>query len=183
MLLAQNAAEIPKGHIEGILKHLLFSIMKGDDGTRENALLLLHSFVDGANELAVLTLLENDAFNVLVRLMNCSKRQIRSVSASICHSLYRRRSDAQDKFFLVNGASKLLQLIVWNSDDEEVLKELLGQLEGLILDEQGRPRRENCMQLQQLMTLDILRDLLLLQKSDAVKQQFNYLMRVFVSFF
>lgn len=183
MLLAQSAGEVPKGHIEGILKHVLSSIKKGEDSTRENALLLLHSFVGGANELAVLMLLENDTFNVLVRLMNCSKRQIRTVSASICHSLYRHRSDAQDKFFLVNGASKLLQLIVWNSDEEEALKELLEQLEGLILDEKERPRRESCLQLQQLMTFDILRDLILLQKSDSVKQRLSYLMKIFGSTF
>mmetsp|Transcript_10227 Transcript_10227/g.10172 ORF Transcript_10227/g.10172 Transcript_10227/m.10172 type:complete len:160 (+) Transcript_10227:319-798(+) len=150
----------------------------GTDDLRENSLLLLFYFVDVASEEAISKLLKLNIFKALVRWFLCSKPELRHISADICDKIYRGRKDAQEAFLNEQGAVKLVQLIAWSSDQDEVLFDLLGYLIDLMQDANEDPLMENIRRVHESMVWDIIRNIDTTEKSQELMEQLDAVIRL-----
>ncbi|CAG9330224.1 unnamed protein product [Blepharisma stoltei] len=165
-------------YVEKDLPLLLASIKMGTDDLRENSLLLLFYFVDVASEESITKLLKLNIFNALVRWFLCSKAELRHISADICAKIYRGRRAAQEAFLNEQGAFKLVQLIAWSSDQEDVLLDLLGYLIDLMQDENDDPVLENIGKVHECMVWDIIRNIDTTEKSQELMEQLDAVIRL-----
>lgn len=168
-------------YLSSIIGEILNFIRNRGDDMRENCVMLLFEYVGRASTLLIEDLLMINAFEVLVRWMNCSNRELRMTCAKICQVLYKRQKIEQDQFIALKGHFKLVQLLVWSTGSEVDLMKILCCIEDLIFVCGKTVRLDVCSQLQSAMAVEAIRDLIGAKQSLRVLSKAIFLKRVIVN--
>lgn len=147
-----------------VLKTLTNNIKSGSDDLRDNTMMLLYYTLDYMTEDNILTLLEENIFQLLMRSILCQKSELRHLTAVICGKLYKGRAYAKKLFIDLKGGKQLVQQILWSSENDLILNSLLENLIELLVDDDGQPVEEYVQKLNEEKALDIIRDITNLDK-------------------
>ena len=161
-----------------VLLTFINCIKTGSDDLRDNTMMLLYYALDYMNEDQVLTLLELGIFQLLMRSILCQKSELRHLTAAICGKLYKGRPYAKKIFIDLKGGKQLVQQILWSSESETALNNLLDILIELLLDEEGLPVQDYITKLNEEKALDIICDISSPDKSPETIELIDYLITI-----
>lgn len=161
-----------------VLPALINYIKTGSDDLRDNTMMLLYYALDYMNDDQVLTLLELGIFKLLMRSILCQKSELRHLTAAICGKLYKGRAYAKKIFIDLKGGKQLVQQILWSSENDPVLNNLLEILIELLLDDEDQPVQDYVNKLNDEKALDIIRDITNPDKSPETIDLIDYLITI-----
>lgn len=143
-------------YIEVFLPVIVVFIKSGSKDLKENALFLLHYYVDYASEKALNKILIMNAFSYLTKWILAPKNELRTFTVILCYKLYKDRPHAKKDFIKVNGGFLLIQLIGWYSDNDS-LGQLLSYLEELVTENCETIIKDNVEMTSEPLTFNILK--------------------------
>ena len=167
-------------YIEVFLPLILAFIKSGSMDLKENAIFLLHYYVDYAAEKAIVKMITLKIFDFLAKFLLSSKNDLRKFSANLCYKIYKERTFAKLEFIKANGGFYLIQLIGWYGDND-FLEDLLRNLEELITTNGEFPIESNIADTAEPLSLKILKNIDLSGKPLEIRLQLDKLISLYQS--
>ncbi|OMJ65334.1 hypothetical protein SteCoe_38453 [Stentor coeruleus] len=143
-------------YIEVFLPVIVIFIKSGSKDLKDNALFLLHYYVDYASEKAINKILTMDTFSFLTKWILAPNNYLRTFTVILCYKLYKDRPNAKKDFIKVNGGFMLIQLIGWYSDNDS-LGQFLSYLEELVTENCETIIKDNIEMTSEPLTINILK--------------------------
>jgi len=147
--LAQGAKEDPSTlstYVLEMVPFLLLNVKSDDKEMSDNALMFMLFTIDYISKVTREEVIGLNGFKYLVTIMGESRSEPRHVAAIICHSLYKNNLNAQKKFLQAGGGQQLVQLLMRESEDEQLVVEImnfLGDLISITVDGETKVVREH----------------------------------------
>jgi hypothetical protein len=160
--MAQGACEDPPVLSRLVLEmvpYLLSAINSSLLEQADHALLFLYFTIDYISKMTVDEIIGLGGFKYLASILEDTRTEPRHLAATVCDRLYKNNLIAQRKFLQVGGGAQLVQLLMWESEDENLVTEALMFLQDLVTlttDEQVKVVSENVEVLLQSKVHEVL---------------------------